>query len=266
MPVGQGGTEHSSGQGSRWRGGHNHGRAHRAIGRALALALAAIPLGASLLPAGPAQAQATPEENPLVQRGVPAEATAENAVVARDRALSSGQRIAYDRMASALGLQRGLSDSQIEALVSSLVIESERITPRGYAARITVNFNPQRVAGGRAPAAAPGLQAPAFGTPAPGAQAGTQAGSPAVATVEAVARYRSFPEWVEITRRLGSAPAVARVEVVTVSGEAARVRLALRSQPPEAAAELAQGGLLLGPAPMDARPGEGWRLGLAGAR
>jgi hypothetical protein len=267
MPVGQHGSKqhgskHGTGRTTRAAGGHNHGRAPRAIARALAAALlAAAPAWTLAVP--PAHAQAVAEDNPLVQRGVPAEATAENAVVARDRALAAGQRIAYDRMAGQLGLPRGLSDSQIEALVSSLVIESERITPRGYSARITVNFNPQRVAGRAPGGAAPGPSGPAFGTPAPGA---ASPGGPAVATLEAVARYRSLPEWAEITRRLNASPAVARAEVVTVSGEMARIRLALRSQPPDAAAELAQGGLLLGPAAMDARPGEGWRLALAGYR
>jgi hypothetical protein len=49
---------------------------------------------------------------------------------------------------------------------------------------------------------------------------------------------------------------------VALSGEQARLRLSLRSQPQDAAAEFAQGGLLLGPGAA----GEGWRLGLAGGR
>lgn len=228
------------------RGGNNHAPAGAATRRA-ALALAVL-----LAPAA-ALAQAMPEDNPLVQRNIPAEATAENAVVARDRALAAGQRLAYERMATQLNLPRNLSDSQIEAMVQSLVIESERITPRGYVARITVNFSPGAVGAGRA--AAPGMATPA--------QPGR---GPAVATVEAVARYRTFPEWVEISRRLNAAPQVARIEVVTISGEMARLRLGLRSQPPDAAAELVSSGLQLAPGPIDARPGEGWRLGLAGGR
>jgi hypothetical protein len=154
-------------------------------------------------------------------------------------------------MAAALGLPRNVSDAQIEAMVASLVIESERITPRGYSARITVNFNQP----GAGFAAAPPPSAP-----------GAQRGGPAVATVEAVALYRSLPEYAEITRRLAASPAVARYDVVTVSGEAARLRLSLRSEPQAAAAELGRGGLALAPAP-DPRPGgEGWRLGLAGGR
>ncbi|HEV7264798.1 MAG TPA: hypothetical protein VGN83_07760 [Falsiroseomonas sp.] len=218
----------------------------------LGLGLAA---GGAILPR-PAAAQ----ENPLVQRGIPAEATAENAVVARDRALAAGQRIAYERMAAALGLPRTLSDAQIEAQVASLVIESERITPRGYSARITVNFNP------------PGSGVALTPPPAiPGAPSGAPFGGPAVATVEAVAGYRSLPEYVEITRRLRASPAVARYEVVTISGQAAVLRLSLRSQPQAAAAELGRSGLSLAlgqdPRPASAGSGgEGWRLGLAGGR
>ncbi len=257
MPVARDGLSHRDGV--RAGRGNNHARRFGAMGAltvgVLALAIAAMPtrLHAQAMP--PVATSPT-SEDPLVQRGVPAEATAENAVVARDRALASGQRIAYERMAAALGLPRGISDSQIEGMVRSLVIESERVTPRGYSARITVNFNPQRVGVAGGTGGVPGSTAPA--------PSATPSG-PTVATLEAVARYRSFPEWVEITRRLGSAPAVARYEVVTVSGEMARLRLALRSQPPQAATELAQGGLLLG-TPAGAMPGEGWQLGLAGTR
>ncbi len=216
-----------------------------------------------LLPATDALAQALPDANPYRQTGVPAEATAENAVVARDRALAAGQRLAYERMANQLGLSaRALSDSQIEQLVSSLVIESERITPRGYSGRITVNFNPARVGGGGSAPGIAGAAQPPGAAPAPNR-------GPAVATLEAVARYATFPEWVEITRRLNASPAIARVEVVSVAGDAARLRLGLRAQAPEAANELAGSGLLLGPvvpSAMDARSGDGWRLTLAGFR
>ncbi|WP_235961574.1 hypothetical protein [Falsiroseomonas selenitidurans] len=230
--------------------------------RALALALMLACSAAALAQTG---------EDPLVQRGVPAEATAESAVLAREQALNAGQRLAYERMAATLGLNPNASAAQIESLVRSLVIESERITARAYTARITVNFNPQRVAaaGGRLPAA-PDAAPAAPGAPAPPAAAT----GPAVTTVDAMASYRSFGEWVEITRRLGSAAPVARVDVLTVAGDRARLRLALRSPAPDAAQELAAGGLSLSPAqpgPPDPRfgtprPGEGWRLSLAGAR
>ncbi|WP_372621082.1 hypothetical protein [Falsiroseomonas sp.] len=250
MPVGRKGAHLGNACGTAPRAGRgdNHGRRGGAIAWSLAAALLGTGLAAGgAMPLRPAAAQ----ENPLVQRGIPAEATAENAVVARDRALASGQRIAYERMAAALGLPRNLSDARIEAQVASLVIESERITPRGYSARITVNFNPP--GGGVALAPPPAIP-------------GAPSGGPAVATVEAVAGFRSLPEYVEITRRLSASPAVARYEVVSVSGQAALLRLSLRSQPQAAAAELGRSGLSLARG-QDPRPGgEGWHLGLAGGR
>ncbi|MBU8539096.1 hypothetical protein [Falsiroseomonas tokyonensis] len=261
------------------RGGNNHARVTSAIRM----------LGMLLLLCGLAGAPALAQDDPLVQRGVPAEATAETAVQAREQALNAGQRLAYERMAAATGLSASASTQQIESMVRSLVIESERINARTYTARITVNFNPQRVAaaGGRVPAGEAPATPGGMGTEAPAAPV---ASGPAVATVEALASYRSFAEWVEITRRLGSAAPVARFEVVTLAGDQARLRLGLRSQPPEAAMELAGLGLSLGQAPpgvvdprlagLAGRPpqgqgmsqgagqrvGEGWRLSLAGGR
>ncbi|MGX9963679.1 hypothetical protein ACVFYP_10145 [Roseomonas sp. F4] len=253
-------------QGQGQRRGNNHAR--------VAFAMRALGLLFLLLMAPMAQAQ----DDPLVQRGVPAEATAETAVLAREQALNAGQRLAYERMANALGLSPTASAAQIDSMVRSLVIESERISARTYTARITVNFNPQRVAaaGGRVPSSpdAPPAVSPGGGPEAPVPPAAT---GPTVATVEALASYRGFAEWVEITRRLNAAGPVARVEVVTVAGNQARLRLGLRSQAPQAASDLAATGLYLSPAPMDPRPvapgqpspqglGEGWRLSLAGAR
>jgi hypothetical protein len=231
MPVGQdGGTtgRHFRGAGA----GQNHGRAGQAM-RVLALLLALL--------APPAFGQG----DPLVQRGVPAEATAENAVVARDRALAAGQRLAYERMADAMGLPRSASDAEIEARIASLVIESERVTARGYSARITVNFRPPGEAGG------PRLPRPLPPSPT----------APAIASIEASARFRSVGEYAEYARRLAANPAVARAELISVSAQHARWRLALRVQPEAAPEQLAGSGLTLG----EPDPREGWRLGL-GAR
>lgn len=223
--------------------GDNHARGRDAtwgaiVALLLALCLAAAPAGA--------------QDSPLVQRDVPAEATAENAVVARERALAAGQRLAYERMAAQLGLPRGLSDAQIEAQVASLVIESERVTPRGYAARITVNF--RQPGSARAPAG-----------PGEGPQvAGAVPGAATAATVDAIARYRSFPEYAELQRRLKASPAVSRVEVVTVAGDMARLRVSLRSQPMDAVSTLADGGVALMPPGTETPQREGWRLGLGG--
>jgi len=250
------------------RGGKNHGGAAAAIGALAFALLCAQPValrGQALppLPAAPAQATslASPGETPLVQRNVPAEATAENAVVARDRALIAGQRLAYERLASQMNLATGLSDQQIEGMVRSIVIESERVTNNRYTGRITVNFNASRVPGGAAAAAT----AAGDGAPASPADAATRPGA-AVATVDAVARYGSFREWLELNRRLQASAQVARVEIVTISGQMARLRVGLRSDAASAAAEMAAGGLALGPAPIGAPPGEGWRLSLAGGR
>lgn len=259
MPVGQDRTQHRSMDGAGHRAGpapragcgNNHGWGRGAIASAVAaFLLGAGLLPAPLMPARPALAQAT--DQPWVQRDVPAEATAENAVVARDRALAAGQRLAYERMAVAMGLPRSLPDAQIEAQVASLVIESERITPRGYSARITVNFRPPGGGG-------------AFALPQAPAAAGQRPGGPAVATVEAVASYRSLAEYVEITRRLNASGAVARVDLMTVAGDTARFRLGLRSPPAEAASEFGRGGLALAPA-QEAGLGGAWRIGLAGGR
>ncbi|MGK7867350.1 hypothetical protein [Falsiroseomonas sp. E2-1-a20] len=251
------------------RSGNNHAAGGSATRVLRAICLAVL-LALTPALAGPGMAQ----EDPLVQRGIPAEATAETAVLAREQALNNGQRLAYERMAASLGMNPRASDAQIEGMVRSLIIESERISARTYTARITVNFNPQRVAaaGGRAPAPAFDGSAPAAPPGAPAAAPNPGSG-PAVTTVEALASYRSFAEWVEITRRLSTAAPVARMQVVAVAADGARLRLSLRAQPAEAAAGMADSGLFLSPTMADPRlppnpvPGrEGWRLSLAGAR
>lgn len=201
------------------------------------------------------------DDNPLVQRGVPAEATAETAVIAKEQALAAAQREAYDRLATAMNLPRGLSTAQIEGLVQSLVVESERITTRGYSGRLTVNFNPRRVEA----LAARGSASSGGGGGGSGAAPVPSTGR-AVTTVDAVATYRTFPEWVELNRRLTAAGAVSRVEVVTLAGDMARLRLGLRAPPADAAVGLGEAGIVLVSAPTDAQSGEGWRVSLAGGR
>lgn len=248
--------------------------------------LAAALLLLLLLPAPPAAGQALapppappagaePAATPVLgftQQGVPAEATAENAVLARERALASGRRIAWERLVAEAGVPGGvpLSDSQIEQMVSSIVIEQERITPTRYAGRITVNFNPSRVRSilaGRAPGLPP---APPSEEPPPiAARPGASPGGPASNWLEVVATYRSMAEWLELRRRLGAAAPVASVAIQGIATDRARLRLGLRAPPPVAAEELAALGVVLQPAAMAAaagmRPsGETWRVGLAG--
>jgi hypothetical protein len=201
-------------------------------------------LGAMLiLLALPAQAQ----QAEYSQRGVPAEATAENGVVARDRALASARRIAWGRVAGD-SAARNLSDGQIEALVESIVIEEERTGPTRYTGVVTVNFRRSgsaAVLSGVDPATALAPRSTAT-----------------VATVEAVALYGGMAEWLELRRRLAAAPEVARIDVVAIAVDRARLRIALRAAPPAAAEALAAAGIVL--APQSGAP-EAWRVGL-GAR
>jgi hypothetical protein len=215
----------------------------------MALALAAA------LPVSAPRAQEEPAAVSYVQRGVPAEATAENGVVARERALASGRRAAWERIASAAGVTRSLTDAQIEAMVASIIIEEERTSPTRYSGRITVNFVPGRVRAvtGGALAADPGRGG--------GEDTPTRPPPPTapIVSVEAVALYGSLNEWLELRRRLA---ATARLEVVAISTDRARLRLGLRGAPAVAAEELARQGVSL--VPGSGAPGDAWRVGLAG--
>ncbi|MEO3470372.1 hypothetical protein AAFN86_00790 [Roseomonas sp. CAU 1739] len=203
---------------------------------------------------------AAPAPISFTQRGVPAEATAENGVVARERALANGRRAAWERIASGSG--RSLSDAQIEAMVSSIIIEEERTSPTRYTGRITVNFNPGRARGYIGGAATAegggggGGSAPAEGT----ADRRPQGPMPAAATVEVVALYGTLNEWLELRRRLAGASA--RIDVVAISTDRARLRLGLRAAPGVAAQELATQGITM--TPGSGAPGDAWRVGLAG--
>ncbi|MCQ4160915.1 hypothetical protein NON00_13350, partial [Roseomonas sp. GC11] len=200
------------------------------------------------------------------QRGVPAEATAENAVVARTRALAAAQRLAYDRMADALGLPKGLSDSQIDSMVSSIIVEEERSSRTGYSGRLTVNFNPSRAGGpGRAVAGMGAGMGGGAASAAPGAFAGPPLGSglppgdaaapvmpsilttPANSYIEAEARFSGLREWLDLRRRLKGSPEVASVDIVSLAVDGARLRLGLRRGAGEAVAGLQAAGLALVP-------------------
>lgn len=218
-----------------------------------------------LTPLAAARAQdAPPASAPaaisFTQRGVPAEATAENGVVARERALANGRRAAWERIASAAGVTRSLSDAQIEAMVTSIIIEEERTSPTRYTGRITVNFNPGRA---RAYTGGSGVAEGGGGstTPAEGGGERRALGPvPAASTIEAVALYGSLNEWLELRRRLRGA--AARMDIVAISTDRARLRLGLRTAPAVAAEELAVQGITL--TPGSGAPGDAWRVGLAG--
>jgi hypothetical protein len=226
------------------------------VGPGLALAQVPPPLAGE-----PAAAVAEPPAASLnfTQRGVPAEASAENGVLAKEKALAAGRRAAWSKLLSEAGTSGpGLSDSQIDNMVSSIVIEEERISPTRYTGRITVNFNPNRVRsqlGGRVPGLAPAAGGP--GSPA------APAGGPASNWVDAVATYRSMAEWLDLVRRLKGAGQVASVDIQAIAVDAARVRLGLRGPTETVMGDLAGLGIQLVPA-VGTRPGETWRVGLAG--
>lgn len=219
-------------------------------------------IATALLAAAPAplraqeEAPAAPASISYVQRGVPAEATAENGVIARERALAAGRRAAWERIAGAAGVTRQLSDAQIESMVSSIIIEEERTSPTRYAGRITVNFVPARVRAVTGGVAAEGGGGSGTEATAPQRPAGPV---PPVATIEAVALYGSLNEWLELRRRLNGQ---ARLAVVAISTDRARLRLGLRAPPTVAAEELARQGVSL--LPGSGAPGDAWRVVLAG--
>lgn len=224
---------------------------HRlALAATLLLALGA-PALAQPLPLAPPQPEAAPA---FTQRNIPAEATAEDAVRAKERAFIIGRRIAWQQLAQQTGLAgAALTDAQIDDLVSSIIVESERVTPRGYAGRITVNFAPDRVRAvlaGRAP-----------GGPAPVLSGAALPATPASGHIEATASYRSMAEWLELRRRLLASAPVASVEVEAIAVDAARLRLGLRQPPAEAAGVLAGSGVALQPG-TGLVPGDAWRVGL----
>jgi hypothetical protein len=204
--------------------------------------LAALLLPLAVFP--PAAAQ----DNPLVQRGVPAEASADNAVAARERAHASARRMALQRAAEALGAPPpALSDAQIEGLVAALIIEEERTTATRYIGRLTVQF-------------APGALGAALGRSVPGGGAGAETPTSTVASVVAVARLGTLQDWLEMRRRLRASGGVSSVEILEISMDTARLRLGLSSGPAEAAALLAGAGL-------DVESGGAiWQVGLAGRR
>jgi len=191
------------------------------------------------------------QDNPLVQRGVPAEATSENAVVARDRAHASARRIAYQRQMEQTGgaAASAPSDSQLESMVAALIVEEERTTPTRYSGRLTVQFNP-------------GLVASMTGRSIP---RGGSTGDPGLALnipmaaqafMEGSSRHGSLSEWLELRRRLRASGSVASIEIIALSMDSARFRLGLRQPPTEAAAALMGAGLNI------SNTGSSWQVSL----
>ncbi len=189
------------------------------------------------------------QDNPLVQRGVPAEASAENAVAARDAAIAGARRIAFQRMAEQLGGGApNLNDRQIESLVGAMIVEEERTTATRYIGRFTFQFQA-------------GAVGAALNRPVQGLDAGGGALNIPMAvtgSITATVRTGSLPAWQEARRRMLQSGAVVRVEVMEISMDATRVRLGLSRSAEEAAAALSSVGLAVEP------DGASWQVGLAG--
>lgn len=189
------------------------------------------------------------QDNPLVQRGVPAEASAGDAVAAREAAIASARRIAFRRMAEQLGGPApSLSDSQIESLVAAMIVEEERTTATRYIGRYTFQFQPGAVGSA--------LNRPVTGLGAGGG--GLNIPMAATGSINATVRTGSLPAWQDARRRMLQSGAVVRVEVLELTMDMARVRLGLSRSAEESAAALSAVGLAVQP------DGPGWQVGLAG--
>ncbi|WP_158537278.1 hypothetical protein [Humitalea rosea] len=201
----------------------------------------------------PPVATAAPAPSGYSQTGIAAEATAENAVLARENGRAAASRSAWARLAAEMGLPPA-TDSQIEQMIDSVIVEQERTTRTSYTGRLTVNFNPRRVQAfaGRGPSSPPD---PTL--------AGTPAYVPAASYLEVTTQYSGMQEWLELRRRLLASASVSQVDVLTISVDRARLRLGLRVPAAQVAQDLVPAGLSLAPG---GRPGDGWRVGLAGRR
>ncbi len=218
------------------------------------LFLSAIPL--RLLPLLLLAMPVAAQDNSMRQTGIIVDATAADAVQARDRALAQGRRDAFNRLAAATGAPApSLSDAQIEAMVASMIIEQERVSSTRYSGRITVVFGGgvRNVLGG----VAAGGGAPAVANP----MATAMAGQPASNFVEASTSFGSLAQWLAIRRQVLRAGPVASLDIIAISTDGARLRLGLRVPAAEAVNALASGGVVLSP---PGGPGDTWRVGLGG--
>jgi hypothetical protein len=171
----------------------------------------------------------------FVIRDIPVAATGPGPLAARESAHREGFRLAWRRLLEAEAPDQqvrlgGLPDSELDRLIESFEIDREHVTATRYSATMTVIFRPAAV------------------------RALLARGGAAPAEIEVVVAFASLADWTEIRRRLAASPAVARVEVRSLSATAARLGLALTAAPERAAASLAAAGLAL------AREPEGWRL------
>jgi len=205
----------------------------------------------------PAAAQIS-DTRALTQRGVSAQATAENGVVAQERAFAAGRRAAWDRIQGMVNAPRRPTDAELDRMVRSIVIEQETTGPQRYAGRLTIQFDAEVVqnfaeSGEVRTATRPSRTA----SEAPG---NVTPPTPVLASLEAVARYGSLNEWLEIRRRLVAAGA--KLDVTAITTDRAHLNLGLRVPVGLAPETFGQHGLQL--APGTGTRNDQWRLGLAG--
>ncbi|MDO9713303.1 hypothetical protein [Paracraurococcus lichenis] len=95
-----------------------------------------------------ARAQPAGWPAPFEQRGIEVEVRdAANGVVARDRAYREARRRAWLRLRAALQEPEApATEAEILAMVASIIVEQEHVAPRAYRGRLTIRFDPDRVA------------------------------------------------------------------------------------------------------------------------
>ena len=117
---------------------------------------------------GPASGQGAPSAADALfsVREVAVDETAQNAALARERALASGQRLAFARLIERLTMPAdrlrlpAIDDGELQGLVAGLEIGAERTSAVRYLASLTVRFKPAGVRQRLAAAAVPMVETP----------------------------------------------------------------------------------------------------------
>jgi hypothetical protein len=103
-----------------------------------------------LLPSAPALRAQTADQRQFIERDVPAEAAADDAVQARAAAIAKGQALALQRLMARLSgadpsRLPAVPENQIDRYVRSFEIEQEQVGAKTYSAELTVTFRPEAV-------------------------------------------------------------------------------------------------------------------------
>jgi hypothetical protein len=194
----------------------------------------------------------------LTQRNVVAEATAENGVVAQERAFAAGRRSAWDRIQGMVNAPRRPTDAELDRMVRSIVIEQETTGPQRYSGRLTIQFDADAVQSFSEGAEVRAATLPS-GTASESPISMTPA-TPILGSLEATARYASLNEWLEIRRRVVAAGA--RLDVMAITIDRAHLNIGLRVPIGIAPETFGQHGLQL--TRGSGAQNDQWRLGLAG--